>query len=382
MNKLRVLDLFSGIGGFSLGLEMTGGFETVAFCEIEPFAQKVLRKHWPDVPIYDDVRSLDAARFGTVDCVTGGYPCQPFSLAGKRGGEKDDRHLWPEMHRLVASIRPRWVVAENVVGHIGMGLDQVLSDLEGEGYTCWPVVIPACAVDAPHRRDRVWIIAHTEQGSSGRRADKPVGRQEGRTPVGRHSEGDGRGDVPHTASARREEGERRTVQAPRDNTRRGRPERPGGGDGSGAVADADSQREPQPGGPVSDIGGWLGNGGEQGVVADADSERRNGCAAKHRKNGREKSQGSGNAPAPHSNYVQGQQPGGDAPDNGRGSGEGQGSGISGSTAPTRWLSEPDVGRVAHGIPRRVDRLKGLGNAVVPQVVAMIGHAILEAENDI
>jgi len=173
MDKLRVLDLFSGIGGFSLGLERTGGFETVAFCEIEEFSQKILRKHWPDVPIHNDIRKLDGSEIDA-DVITGGYPCQPFSNAGKRGGAEDDRHLWPEMYRLIKAIRPRWVIAENVYGHISMGLDQVLSDLEGINYAWWTFIVPACAVDAPHRRDRVWIIANTG-------LPEPQGRQEPET---------------------------------------------------------------------------------------------------------------------------------------------------------------------------------------------------------
>ena len=171
MAKLQVLDLFSGIGGFSLGLEratMEGaeydGFETVAFCEIEEFPRKVLAKHWPDVPCYRDVRELTAEQVGAADVVCGGYPCQPFSTAGKRLGEEDDRHLWPEFMRLVAELRPTWVIGENVAGHISMGLDAVLSDLENEGYSCRPFVVPACAVDAPHRRDRVWTVAHSGEG--------------------------------------------------------------------------------------------------------------------------------------------------------------------------------------------------------------------------
>lgn len=161
MKKLKVLDLFSGIGGFSLGLERTGGFETVAFCEIDKFCQKVLKKHWPNVPIYNDVRNLEYD--GAVDVITGGYPCQPFSLAGNRRGQKDDRHLWPAMFDLIEKYRPSWVIGENVFGHFDMGLDDVLSDLEGAGYKCRTFVIPACAVGAPHRRDRLWIIAHSEQ---------------------------------------------------------------------------------------------------------------------------------------------------------------------------------------------------------------------------
>jgi DNA (cytosine-5)-methyltransferase 1 len=161
--KLRVLDLFSGIGGFSLGLERTGGFETVAFCEIEEFPRRILAKHWPGTPIHRDVRELKGADVGPVDVICGGYPCQPFSFAGVRRGAEDDRHLWPEYRRLIQELGPTWVIGENVAGHISMGLDDVLSDLEALGYACRAFVIPACAVNAPHRRDRIWIIGHTDR---------------------------------------------------------------------------------------------------------------------------------------------------------------------------------------------------------------------------
>jgi len=181
---MKVLDLFSGIGGFSLGLERAG-MTTVAFCEIEEFPRKVLAKHWPDVPIYPDVRELTKEQLDndgiTVDVICGGYPCQPFSTAGKRRGAEDDRHLWPEYLRLIREIKPRYVIGENVAGHISMGLDTVLSDLEGEGYTWQAFVIPACAVNAPHRRDRVWIIANsTKLHSNGGRTDK--GKSKGQKP--------------------------------------------------------------------------------------------------------------------------------------------------------------------------------------------------------
>ena len=355
MTKLRVLDLFSGIGGFSLGLERTGGFETVAFCEIEDYPRRVLAKHWPDVPIHNDVRELthetlqasihdaDANRERphrtekhvnrngepvdgkvslsgqvreilarpshptggdphgggrgagdcgdiTIDLICGGYPCQPFSHAGKRQGAEDDRHLWPEVKRLVASIRPRWCLFENVAGHISMGLDEVLSDLEGEGYTAWPVVIPACAVDAPHRRDRVWIVAHAGcEGIHKRRVagDAEIeGRQQG-----------------------------------------------------GMVCDGLSQRQSREGEVVADTNGngiqgreeQGSNGKDRQKPTDKQSERL--CC----------------------------------------------DGGGGARGEAEWLPEPDVGRVAHGIPKRVDKLKGLGNAVVPQIPEMIGYAILEAE---
>ena len=253
---LRVLDLFSGIGGFSLGLERTGGFETVAFCEIDEFPRLVLAKHWPDVPIHNDVRELIADEVGPIDVIVGGYPCQPFSCAGERRGEEDDRHLWPEMHRLVAALRPAWVIAENVAGHISMGLDRVLSDLEGEGYACRPLVLPACAVDAPHRRDRLWIVANASGGRC----------------------------------------------------RRSR-------------------------------------GGEVEQSRGTEAERTSKTVA----------------------------------NDGRGGRQGPGHEISRGEITARWLPEPSVGRMADGVPDRMDRLRALGNAVVPQIPEMIGHAILAAE---
>jgi len=278
---LKVLDLFSGIGGFSLGLERTGGFETVAFCEIDPFCQKVLKKHWPDVPIYNDVRNLNYD--GPVDVITGGYPCQPFSLAGKRKGQDDDRHLWPAMFSLIQKYRPSWVIGENVAGHINMGLDQVLADLEGEDYGTRAFVIPACAVDAQHRRDRLWIVANSKSNG--------------------WIEGD-------------------------PNFR-----------GSEAGV---SQREKQ--GPWND----------SQTISDPD--RRNG---KMREQGGEQANGEEKAAGLHDRTSR--------------------YGNVWDAFPRTWPAEPNVGRVANGVPKRVDRLRSLGNAVVPQIPEMIGYAILEAE---
>ena len=277
-SKLRVLDLFSGIGGFSLGLERTGGFETVAFCEYEPFPRAVLSKHWPDVPCFPDVRKLKGSDIdGPIDVICGGYPCQPFSTAGQRRGKEDDRHLWPEFSRLVAELRPSWVIGENVAGHVSMGLDDVLSDLEGQGYAARTFVIPACAVDAPHRRDRVWIVGH---------ACKP-----------------------------RLEGWISTV-----------------------CDKFGKNRQTEPRGFYKD-------------VADARSGRQSGSRAQ-----------------------------GDASDQAK-TGKGETTEPFNGGFRCQWLPEPDVGRVAHGVSRRVDRLKALGNAVVPQIPEMIGHAILEAEKE-
>lgn len=161
---LTHLSLFSGIGGIDLAAEWAG-FSTVGFCEIDAFNQAVLRKHWPNVPIWGDVRgitveSLRLAGVEHVHLLTGGYPCQPFSQTGKQRGDEDDRYLWPEMRRLVATLRPLWVVGENVLNHIHVGLDEVLADLDGLGYASQAFVIPACAVGAPHRRDRVFVVAN------------------------------------------------------------------------------------------------------------------------------------------------------------------------------------------------------------------------------
>jgi DNA (cytosine-5)-methyltransferase 1 len=162
---VRHLDLFSGIGGFALAASWVWpDHEIVAFCEKDEFCQKVLGKHWPDVPVIADIRDMKGKDFDTVDLISGGFPCQPFSTAGKRAGATDDRFLWPEMLRVIREVHPRWIIAENVPGLIsidkGLVLERVLTDLEGEGYQVQPIVVPAAAVGAPHRRDRIWIIAN------------------------------------------------------------------------------------------------------------------------------------------------------------------------------------------------------------------------------
>ena len=159
--KLKVLSLFAGIGGIDLGLESTGRFETIQFVEYEPFCQHILRRHWPDVPIWGDVKTFDPDSCGDIDLLCGGYPCQPFSVAGKQKGTEDDRHLWPRMFEIIKHKRPTWVLCENVPGHVNLGLDQVLFDLESEGYSWQTFVLGAVAVDAPHRRQRLFIVANT-----------------------------------------------------------------------------------------------------------------------------------------------------------------------------------------------------------------------------
>ena len=333
---LRMLDLFSGIGGFSYaGEKLVGGYETVAFCEYDKHAQKVLRKHWPDTEIIDDVRELanDAERFrGSVDIICGGYPCQPFSLAGVRRGDKDDRHLWPEMLRIIQAVRPTWVIGENVAGHITMGLDTVLSDLEAEGYQVRCFVIPAVGADAYHRRDRCWIVGYAKRdGSSAAEVRGKPQEDGGGSPQGqgvtKQSEGTGR---------------------PRDGQKMARGAR------AEDVGNADS-------GTKAKQGAGLGG------------ERFDGAPPREwAKEGHRATDASENVPNASGEGLQG--------DVGQGQAGAQGQ-SEGYPAQCRWWQpEPSVGRVANGVPGRVHRLKQLGNSIVPQVAARILWAIKEAHN--
>jgi DNA (cytosine-5)-methyltransferase 1 len=301
MSKLRVLDLFSGIGGFSLGLERTGGFETVAFCEIEPFPRRVLAKHWPKVPCYDDVRTLTADRLAadgiSVDVICGGFPCQDISIAGAGAGLEGARSgLWSEIKRLVGELRPRIVYVENVAALLGRGLDRVLGDLAELRYDVQWDVIPASALGARHQRRRVWIVAYRHDGQRDGQVS-PI--RSGR----------------YAACLIRE-----------------------------ALANADRMREPQPQGGEQDERGRLGHRCENvadtiGIGQPGSRQYGNAC----------------NSAAP---------------------GQGQATDAVNGCIGDIWSTEPDVGRVAHGVPSRVDRLKSLGNAVVPQIPELIGNAIL------
>ena len=152
--------------GFSQGLESTGGFETVAFCEFDPFCQKVLKKHWPNVPIYNDLKELGNEPERIIqefDLICGGIPCQPFSVAGLQKGTEDDRHLWPSMFEIIKYKKPSYVIVENVGGFVNVALDDVCLNLEAENYATQSFIIPACGVEAPHRRDRIWIIGKRQE---------------------------------------------------------------------------------------------------------------------------------------------------------------------------------------------------------------------------
>jgi DNA (cytosine-5)-methyltransferase 1 len=156
---LTVGSLFSGIGGFDLGLERAG-MKVIWQSEIDTFASRVLKKHWPDVPNLGDITKVDWSKVERPDVICGGYPCQPFSTAGKRGGANDARHLWPAMHNAIRVLRPRYALMENVRGHLSLGFGRVLGDLAEVGYDAEWQVIPAAAVGAPHKRDRVFIVAY------------------------------------------------------------------------------------------------------------------------------------------------------------------------------------------------------------------------------
>ena len=279
---MKVLDLFSGIGGFSLGLERAG-MSTVAMCEKDPYCRKILAKHWPDLTIHEDIRNLDGKRYrNSIDLVCGGFPCQPFSVAGKRKGTNDDRHLWPEMLRVIKESRPRWVIGENVFGFINMALDDVQADLEREHYEVRKFVLPAVAVDAKHRRDRIILIAYSNSPAVWDRTE-------------RQAQG-------------------------RDNLQAGRKT-------------------------------ITPNDGTAQSLADTQSERVQGL-----RSGREQE--------PHAHERQelpmceSQRP-----------------------RPAYWEAEPCVGRVADGVPNRVDRIRGLGNAVVPQLIQAIGELVIEADKE-
>ena len=301
---LTIGSLFSGIGGLDLGLERAG-WEVKWQVEIDEWCRKVLAKHWPDVTKYRDVRELSGDDLDPVDLIAGGFPCQPFSHAGRREGKADNRYLWPEMLRVIREVRPPFVLAENVYGLVtgqqGLLLETVYLDLEAAGYeVAPPIVFPAASLGAPHRRDRVWVCAHARQYH---RCAQQGEQQEAGAEGTDRLRPESREAMAHTQGLTRQDGQTETE-------RQGRPA------SSGAVAHpTGGGRNPQS----------LQRSGPQARDSSFDAD-------------------------------------------------GSGTTIRGEDW---WSVEPDVGRVAHGVPSRVDRLRGLGNAVVPQVAEWIGRKILE-----
>lgn len=298
---LKHLDLFSGIGGFSLGLESAGLVETVAFCDFDDYCQKVLKKNFPSVPVYGDVKELNydklkADGIDKIDIITGGYPCQPFSVAGRKKGEEDPRHVWPEMFRLIKELRPTWVIGENVGGHIKLGLDSVLENLESEGYSARTFSISASSIGANHKRERVWIVANSDsEGLQGHRTEHELRKDFKEGKISGESD-----DVANTNSKRLE----------------------GSINEKFSTSERSSDVANTEGGDWNEheIDGEHGETTSQEILGDGSSVSRVGAW---------------------------------------------------------WSVEPNVGRVAHGVPKRMDRLKCLGNSVVPQIPYLIGLAIKE-----
>jgi len=328
MNEKTHLDLFSGIGGFALAAKWNG-YRTVGFCDNEPYAQAVLKKHWPEVPCHKDIREVRGELYAGVTLLTGGFPCQPFSVAGKQRGKDDNRYLWPEMLRVIQEAKPAWIIGENVAGIVNLALDQVCADLEGQGYEVEPIIVPACAVDAPHRRDRVWIVGHSKL--DGLTASKTSGGllDQSEEQRGKVEEWESSGasctssDVADTISL-----SKRSAHGSKEwCCVRGR-------------KDEDI-------GQRNEMGGNSSDSSEN--VADSISER--GCGGNSE---REYAEDAGQSSR-------------DSRDNSRGV--------------ATWLAEPNVGRVANGIPNRSHRLKGLGNAIVPQVASEIIRCINKIMED-
>ena len=264
---MKVGSLFAGIGGFDLGLERAG-FEIAWQVEIDPYCQRVLAKHWPRVKRYGDIKAIDWATLEPVDLMCGGFPCQPFSLAGKRRGTADDRYLWPAMLSGIQQLQPTWIIGENVPGLVGPVLDTVLSDLETAGYDVQTLAVPACAFDSSHIRQRIWIVAYSEK--------------HGRVTEGRSSSGcEGESEQPLQTMA------------------------------DSSIEQWDRWRD------------WTCGWEREPQEALRDARER----------GRQEA----------------------------------------------WMSVPEslLGRVAHGVPARVDRLRGLGNAIVPHIAEWLGRQIMK-----
>jgi DNA (cytosine-5)-methyltransferase 1 len=274
---LTVGSLFSGIGGLDLGLERAG-MEVIWQSEIDPYACRVLNKHWPKVVNHGNIKEIDWTRVQRPDVICGGYPCQPFSTAGQRKGENDPRHLWPWVRQAISELRPRYAILENVRGHLSMGGMSVIGDLTNIGYDCQWRVISASSVGANHKRERVFIVAYPNDTGS------------------------------HTT--------------PIYSTERGEPT-------------------------------FVGLGGRREDMAYPDSERQQGSS---RFQERETQPSRLDLFSPSTKWDKEW------------------------TEWKWWRVEPDVGRVAYGVPNRVDRLRGLGNAVVPQVAEIVGRLVMAHAN--
>ena len=388
---MKVLDLFSGIGGFSLGLEWAG-MSTVAMCEKDPYCRKILAKHWPDLTIHEDIRNLDGKEYrNSIDLVAGGFPCQPFSVAGKRKGADDDRHLWPEMLRVIKEAKPRWVIGENVFGFINMALDDVQADLEREHYEVRKFVLPAVAVDAKHRRDRIFLVAYSNSPAvwnlPERQAQGRDNLQASRQAITPH-------DGPSQSMANANKHERWRESSTESQGRESRMEH--GSRSSGlterqpnqTLADTNSSWELQQEGDQQEIGGWSSNSSQQDVansygkgleIGQDLRENHEQELSPSERSGSERREDVANSHGTRGEAgLSGQEP---WQEGNSGEFDHQGHQQSWREEVREWPAEPCVGRVADGVPNRVDRIKGLGNAVVPQLIQAIGELVIEADKE-
>ena len=416
----KILDLFSGLGGFSLGLERTSHFKTIAFCDNDKFSKLILDKHWKGIKIYDDVREITKEKFKEdgipfPDIITGGFPCQPFSVAGKQKGTSDDRHLWPEMFRIIKAFKPRYVIGENVRGIVniqdGVVFETVCTDLESEGYEVQPFIIPAASVGAPHRRERVWIVAVREDvgdtqhnGSStneiGRRNEEINGGTEKRENRSFKFEGtSGREDNENMENPRRTLRSRGELgAADEDETRKENAdqlERSSSASRSN-VADTESiesnvggleQRQRERSGQ-REVGGASGSD-----ATHTERERLQGGYKRNKGEGRQilpseqHDRGEIRSEARRFSGVSGQADVADTVSERGRSRIAERQDAEDVRQPSQssntgwWDFEPNVGRVAHGVSGRVHRLKGLGNSIVPQIAEEIGYALIKAEHE-
>ena len=419
--KLKLLDLFSGLGGFSLGLERTGCFKTVAFCEIDKYCTLILNKHWKGIKVYDDVKKITKEQFDAdgieyPDIITGGFPCQPFSVAGKQKGTGDDRHLWPEMFRIIKAFRPRIVIGENVKGIIniqdGLVFETVCTDLENEGYEVQAFNIPAAGVQAPHRRERIWIIATNVANpiSDDERREITRSYEEARRIQEEHRENDSSsGFFSGTSAIRNSDNGHEVMANPESKGTRSNNEGiwqrvSGTSGGKGTVGTKEVMANTNTGlrdGTEEEIqsrGKTLnpssaGRGVED--VANPESVRFRGgnseeCGTEKRKfqqseqeGGSIRSETEGRSSQNRTNVANTESSVGnelqvDTRDGKLETQEIPRDGSSLRREGSWWDVEPDVGRVAHGIPGRVHRLKGLGNSIVPQIAEEIGKAIIKS----
>ena len=378
MNKLKLLDLFSGIGGFSLGLESTGYFQTIAFVEKDKFCRQVLQKNFNNIPIEEDIRNVRGSNYAA-DVITGGFPCQPFSVAGKRKGTADDRYLWDETIRVVAECKPRWFIGENVEGLIninnGMVLRQVQTDLEEQGFQVQCIVIPASGIGAWHQRKRIWIVAYSD---SNRHSNKIRG------------------------SSTKEERISQEHRQDHNTTRKS--------SGASSVWETNNQHVPntdtgfgiRENQEIQTGGNTIVNGSED--VSNSNSKLSNGCGSSTR-NSSTKFKGMECNQSWNWNEVRSkaercsEQNGDDVPNSNGERPQGYklqhdletGKQISehdGKTSSERqqtwWQTQSEFCGVPNGISYELDkdranRIKSLGNSIVPQIARQIGLSIMKAE---